>query len=234
ITAFSDKANEFHNVESLQCQVDSYFSHLAQINTLRKNCGLGHMNIMLLSDMTKQTSRDLGPVLALRGLFIIDPNGVIKPLSVNDLPVGPSMGETLSLKRQHTVSESVLSLASTPPSPEWLWFPRAREITAFSDKANEFHNVESLQCQVDSYFSHLAQINTLRKNCGLGHMNIMLLSDMTKQTSRDLGPVLALRGLFIIDPNGVIKPLSVNDLPVGPSMGETLSLVKAFQFVESH
>ena len=48
------------------------------------------------------------------------------------------------------------------------------------------------------------------------------------------GPDLALRGLFIIGPNGVIKPLSVNDLPVVPNMGETLSLVKAFQFVESH
>ena len=59
------------------------------------------------------------------------------------------------------------------------------EITAFSDKANEFHNVESLQCHIDSHFSHLAQINTLRKNGSLGHMNIMLLSDVTKQTSRD-------------------------------------------------
>ncbi|ELW47054.1 Sideroflexin-4 [Tupaia chinensis] len=41
-------------------------------------------------------------------------------------------------------------------------------------------------------------------------------------------------GLFIIDPNGVIKHLSVNDLPVGRSVEETLRLVKAFQFVESH
>ncbi|XP_023367535.1 thioredoxin-dependent peroxide reductase, mitochondrial [Otolemur garnettii] len=42
------------------------------------------------------------------------------------------------------------------------------------------------------------------------------------------------RGLFIIDPNGVIKHLSVNDLPVGRSVEETLRLVKAFQFVEAH
>ena len=67
------------------------------------------------------------------------------------------------------------------------------EITAFNDKASEFHNVESLQCQVDSYFSHLAQINTLRKNGGLDHMNIMLLSDMTKQTSRDQGVLFVRR-----------------------------------------
>ena len=48
------------------------------------------------------------------------------------------------------------------------------------------------------------------------------------------GPGLALRGLFIIDPNGVIKHLSVNDLPVGRSVEETLRLEKAFQFVEAH
>ncbi|XP_048194094.1 thioredoxin-dependent peroxide reductase, mitochondrial [Perognathus longimembris pacificus] len=115
------------------------------------------------------------------------------------------------------------------------------EIVAFSDKANEFHDVncEVIAVSVDSHFSHLAWINTPRKNGGLGHMNIALLSDLTKQISRDYGvllegPGLALRGLFIIDPNGVIKHLSVNDLPVGRSVEETLRLVKAFQFVEAH
>uniref|UniRef100_A0A8D0MIB8 Thioredoxin-dependent peroxide reductase, mitochondrial n=1 Tax=Sus scrofa TaxID=9823 RepID=A0A8D0MIB8_PIG len=115
------------------------------------------------------------------------------------------------------------------------------EIIAFSDKANEFHDVncEVVAVSVDSHFSHLAWINTPRKNGGLGHMNIALLSDLTKQISRDYGvllegPGLALRGLFIIDPNGVIKHLSVNDLPVGRSVEETLRLVKAFQFVETH
>ncbi|XP_008581091.1 PREDICTED: thioredoxin-dependent peroxide reductase, mitochondrial [Galeopterus variegatus] len=82
------------------------------------------------------------------------------------------------------------------------------EIVAFSDKANEFHDVncEVVAVSVDSHFSHLAWINTPRK----------------------------CRGLFIIDPNGVIKHLSVNDLPVGRSVEETLRLVKAFQFVEAH
>uniref|UniRef100_A0A8D2K1W3 Thioredoxin-dependent peroxide reductase, mitochondrial n=1 Tax=Theropithecus gelada TaxID=9565 RepID=A0A8D2K1W3_THEGE len=105
------------------------------------------------------------------------------------------------------------------------------EIVAFSDKANEFHDVN---CEVVA-----VSINTPRKNGGLGHMNIALLSDLTKQISRDYGvllegPGLALRRLFIIDPNGVIKHLSVNDLPVGRSVEETLRLVKAFQYVETH
>uniref|UniRef100_G1TDH4 Thioredoxin-dependent peroxide reductase, mitochondrial n=1 Tax=Oryctolagus cuniculus TaxID=9986 RepID=G1TDH4_RABIT len=115
------------------------------------------------------------------------------------------------------------------------------EIVAFSDKANEFHDVncEVVAVSVDSHFSHLAWINTPGKSGGLGHMNIALLSDLTKQIARDYGvllegPGLALRGLFIIDPNGIIKHLSVNDLPVGRSVEETLRLVKAFQYVETH
>ncbi|XP_055976954.1 thioredoxin-dependent peroxide reductase, mitochondrial [Sorex fumeus] len=115
------------------------------------------------------------------------------------------------------------------------------EIVAFSDKANEFRDVncEVVAVSVDSHFCHLAWINTPRKSGGLGPMNIMLLSDLTKQISRDYGvlleePGLALRGLFIIDPNGVVKHLSINDLPVGRSVEETLRLVKAFQFVETH
>ncbi|OPJ84140.1 thioredoxin-dependent peroxide reductase, mitochondrial [Patagioenas fasciata monilis] len=115
------------------------------------------------------------------------------------------------------------------------------EIVAFSNKANEFRDVncEVVAVSVDSHFSHLAWINTPRKSGGLGKMNIPILSDLTKQISRDYGvllegPGIALRGLFIIDPNGIVKHLSINDLPVGRSVEETLRLVKAFQFVETH
>uniref|UniRef100_A0A8D0KRQ3 Thioredoxin-dependent peroxide reductase, mitochondrial n=1 Tax=Strix occidentalis caurina TaxID=311401 RepID=A0A8D0KRQ3_STROC len=115
------------------------------------------------------------------------------------------------------------------------------EIVAFSNKANEFHDVncDVVAVSVDSHFCHLAWINTPRKSGGLGKMNIPVLSDLTKQISRDYGvllegPGIALRGLFIIDPNGIIKHLSINDLPVGRSVEETLRLVKAFQYVETH
>ncbi|XP_067858337.1 thioredoxin-dependent peroxide reductase, mitochondrial isoform X2 [Heptranchias perlo] len=115
------------------------------------------------------------------------------------------------------------------------------EIIAFSNKANEFHDVncEVIGVSVDSHFSHLAWINTPKKSGGLGHMNIPLLSDLTKDISRDYGvllenPGIALRGLFIIDVNGIVKHMGINDLPVGRSVEETLRLVKAFQFVETH
>ncbi|MEQ2161600.1 peroxiredoxin [Goodea atripinnis] len=115
------------------------------------------------------------------------------------------------------------------------------EIISFSNKASEFHdiNCEVVGVSVDSHFTHLAWINTPRKAGGLGNIHIPLLSDLNKQISRDYGvllegPGIALRGLFIIDPNGMVKHMSVNDLPVGRCVEETLRLVKAFQFVETH
>jgi alkyl hydroperoxide reductase subunit AhpC len=85
----------------------------------------------------------------------------------------------------------------------------------------------------------LAWINSSRKNGGLGGLNYPLLSDFNKNISRDYNVLvekdgLALRGLFIIDPNGIVRQITVNDLPVGRSVDETLRLLKAFQFVEKH
>lgn len=70
-------------------------------------------------------------------------------------------------------------------------------------------------------------------------MQIPLLADLNKQISRDYGVLLedagiALRGLFIIDPNGTLRQITVNDLPVGRSVDETLRLVKAFQYTDKH
>lgn len=112
------------------------------------------------------------------------------------------------------------------------------ELIAFSERIQEF---TALNCSVvgvstDSHFSHLAWINQSRKQGGLGGLEYPLLADFSKTISRDYGVLLedagiALRGLFLIDPEGVVKHMSVNDLPVGRSVDETLRLLKAFQFV---
>lgn len=115
------------------------------------------------------------------------------------------------------------------------------EIIAFSDRANEFRQIgaELIAVSTDSHFSHLAWVNTPRKQGGLGGSNIPLLADFNKTVSKDYGVLLedagiALRGLFIIDPKGVVRQVTINDLPVGRSVDETLRLIKAFQFVEKH
>jgi len=115
------------------------------------------------------------------------------------------------------------------------------EIIAFSDRIEEFKklNTEVVGVSTDSHFSHLAWINTPRKSGGLGTMKYPLLSDFNKTISRDYGVLveeagLALRGLFIIDPTGTVRQITINDLPVGRSVDETLRLIQAFQFVEKH
>ena len=44
----------------------------------------------------------------------------------------------------------------------------------------------------------------------------------------------ALRGLFLIDPKGIIRSIQINDDHVGRSVDETLRLIKAFQFADDH
>lgn len=115
------------------------------------------------------------------------------------------------------------------------------EIIAFSDRAAEFQaiNTEVIACSTDSQFSHLAWINTPRKDGGLGQMNIPLLSDKSMKIAKAYGVLkeeagVTFRGLFIIDTNGKLRQITVNDLPVGRSVDETLRLVQAFQYTDKH
>ncbi|KAJ7319546.1 hypothetical protein JRQ81_019057 [Phrynocephalus forsythii] len=115
------------------------------------------------------------------------------------------------------------------------------EIIAFSDRIEEFKAIgaEVVACSVDSQFTHLAWINTPRKQGGLGPVKIPLLSDLTHQISKDYGVYLedqghALRGLFIIDDKKNLRQITMNDLPVGRSVDETLRLVQAFQYTDKH
>ncbi|XP_058788841.1 peroxiredoxin-2-like [Phymastichus coffea] len=115
------------------------------------------------------------------------------------------------------------------------------EILAFSDRVEEFRkiNVEVVAASVDSHFTHLAWMNTPRKEGGLENIKIPLLSDLTHKISQDYGVYLddlghTLRALFIIDDKGVLRQITMNDLPVGRSVDETLRLVQAFKYTDEH
>lgn len=115
------------------------------------------------------------------------------------------------------------------------------EIIAFSERAEDFRRLrcEVLGASVDSHFTHLAWVNTPRKEGGLGTINIPLLSDLTHSLAADYGVLkedegLTYRGLFIIDDKGVLRQITVNDLPVGRSVEEVLRLVQAFQYTDTH
>jgi peroxiredoxin (alkyl hydroperoxide reductase subunit C) len=115
------------------------------------------------------------------------------------------------------------------------------EITAFSDRYADFSskNTEVLGVSVDSQFSHLAWIQTERKSGGIGDIAYPLVADLKKEIASayevlDEEAGVALRGLFIIDPDGVIMHSTINNLPVGRSVDETLRVLQAFQYVQSH
>jgi alkyl hydroperoxide reductase subunit AhpC len=114
------------------------------------------------------------------------------------------------------------------------------EIIAFNDRLGEFHarGAEVLGCSIDSQFSHLAWIRTPREEGGLGGLKYPLISDLTKKISSDYGVLLdsgvALRGTFIIDKQGIIRAITIHDLPLGRSVDETLRVLDALQFYEQH
>ncbi len=114
------------------------------------------------------------------------------------------------------------------------------EIIAFSEAAEEFkkRNVELLGVSIDSHFSHFAWRNTPRTEGGIGPINYPLVSDLSKQIAADYGVLLgsgvALRGLFLIDKEGVVRHELVNDLPLGRSVDEALRLIDALQYTEEH
>lgn len=115
------------------------------------------------------------------------------------------------------------------------------EITAFSDRHEEFAklNTEIIGISVDSVFSHLAWIQTDRKAGGLGDLKYPLVADITKSISKSYDVLIendgiALRGIFIIDKEGVIQSATINNLAIGRSVDETLRTLQAVQYVQAN
>ena len=114
------------------------------------------------------------------------------------------------------------------------------EIIAFSDAADQFeqYGVQILGCSVDSQYSHLAWIEKPRNEGGLGGLTFPLISDITKEIAGNYGVLLpggvALRGLFLIDKEGIVRHQVVNDLPLGRSVAEALRMVQALEFFEKN
>jgi peroxiredoxin (alkyl hydroperoxide reductase subunit C) len=116
------------------------------------------------------------------------------------------------------------------------------EVLNFSSWAEEFakFNCQIFGISVDSEYVHKAWVDTKREDGGLGGgLNFPLLSDLNKATVQDYGILtgnggVALRGLFLINPEGIVMHATINNLSVGRSTREALRVLKAFQFVSSH
>lgn len=114
------------------------------------------------------------------------------------------------------------------------------EILAFNSKVSEFkeRGVQLLGCSIDSQFSHFAWRNTPVEKGGIGAIDYPLIADVTKNIARDYGVLfnesVALRGLFLIDKEGIVKHSTINDLPLGRNVEEALRVVDALQYTEQH
>jgi|LauGreSuBDMM15SN_2_FD.fasta_scaffold63140_3 alkyl hydroperoxide reductase subunit AhpC len=111
------------------------------------------------------------------------------------------------------------------------------ELVAFSDRHADFKaiNADIIGISVDSVHTHLAWTRTPRSEAGVGDLAYPLFADLDKSVcaAYDVlhGPV-ALRGVFIINPEGTVHSATINNLPVGRSVDEVLRAVKAYQYVE--
>lgn len=114
------------------------------------------------------------------------------------------------------------------------------EIIAFNKKLDEFKSrkCEVIGVSVDSEYSHLAWKNTPINKGGIGQIQYPLVADLNKKISEEYGVLfdgsVALRGLFLIDKEGIVRQALVNDLPIGRSIEEALRVLDALQFTEKH
>ena len=113
------------------------------------------------------------------------------------------------------------------------------ELHAFQDKLKEFEkkNAQVVACSIDSWFSHLAWLNTPKSKGGIQGIMYPIVSDITKSISRDFEVLneetgIAYRGLYLLDREGIIRHQLVNDLPLGRSVDEVLRLLDALIFHE--
>ena len=114
------------------------------------------------------------------------------------------------------------------------------EIIAFDKMLSRFKekNAEVIGVSIDSHFTHLAWKNTPVDKGGIGQVQYPLVADLNKNVSRDYGVLIddsvALRGLFLIDKEGIVRHALVNDLSLGRNVEEALRMLDALQFTEEH
>ncbi len=110
------------------------------------------------------------------------------------------------------------------------------EIIAMNERLQEFQDLdaEMLGISCDSVHSHKAWIQTPRSQNGLGGLAYPLAADFTKTVARQYDVLVeesgqTLRGLFIVDPDGILRYQVVHDMNIGRSVDETLRVLEALQ-----
>ena len=120
--------------------------------------------------------------------------------------------------------------------PKDFTFICPTELISFGDLYSEFQkrNAQIYGCSTDSDYVHLAWRNS---HPGLANLPYPMLSDIKRELSERLGILhpsegVCLRATYIVDPEGKIRHVSVNDLSVGRNTDETLRILDGLQSEE--
>jgi peroxiredoxin (alkyl hydroperoxide reductase subunit C) len=115
------------------------------------------------------------------------------------------------------------------------------ELHSFASRHNDFleRNCELVAASVDSKYSHAAWLRTPKTQGGIEGVNYPILADLHKSIARDYGVLdeeqgIALRGLFIIDREGVVQHATINTSAIGRNVEEVLRVLDALQHAETH
>ena len=115
------------------------------------------------------------------------------------------------------------------------------ELHAFEERIDEFkeRNTQIVACSVDSCYTHLAWLRTPKSKGGIEGVSFPLVADLNKSISEEYGVLMpeegiAMRGLFLLDKEGVIRHQVINDLPLGRSVDETLRTLDALISFNEH
>jgi peroxiredoxin 2/4 len=110
------------------------------------------------------------------------------------------------------------------------------EILAFAQHKKDFDDLGAriLGCSTDTVFTHRAWADTPRDKNGIAGVNYPIAADHTGDVARRYGILIepehvALRGLFIIDPEGVLQYAVIHSLNIGRSTEETKRVLAALQ-----
>ena len=138
--------------------------------------------------------------------------------------------------------------------PKDFTFVCPTELYAFQEKLEEFksRNVELIGVSTDTEQSHWGWLNMEKNAGGIKGITYPLVADTNKTISTNYdvlvgdwdynqegemtatGELIAYRGLFLIDKEGVVRHQLVNDLPLGRNVNEAMRMVDALQHLEEH
>lgn len=138
--------------------------------------------------------------------------------------------------------------------PKDFTFVCPTELHAFQDSLGKFEkrNTQIIACSTDTEQSHWGWLQLEKSMGGIKGITYPVVADTNKTISAKYGvlngeysfdqnnqltadaELIAYRALFLIDKNGIIRHLLINDLPLGRNVEETLRIIDALQFFEEN